>query len=1140
MRKEGHSPSIRPALDAVAAALGALAAAVIGIGGVWWTTTSRLRVEMRESLIQVARAAAAVVDADLHRTITTPAQIDGDDYNRCIAPLRAIYARVVGVKYLYTVVLNGNDVRFVLDTAQPGDNDGDGVEDRSGVWEVYDDADPVMRAVLGGGPAAATDTPYTDKWGTFFTACAPLVDSSGREAGAVGVDMTADTFLAHLAATRRSALLGLVPAVVLCLSAGLVTYRLRRRTLCEADQRRRQEEALRESEERFRSVLAAARDAIVVMGPQGEITLWSPGAEAMFGWAADEAVGKSVHRLLAPPRYHDAHARGFAAFRATGHGPAVGKTLELATLHKDGHEFQVELSLSVLDLNGSWGAVGILRDIRERKQAETALCRERDRVRQYLDIAGVLLVALDKEGEITLLNRKGHEILGYKEGTLIGRNWFETCLPPQVRDETRVIFQKLMTGDVESVEHVENPVLTSTGEERIVAWHNVLLTDESGRIVGTLSSGEDVTERKWTEERIQTFARHETIVNALLRIGLQDRPLRELLECCLDELLSTDWLLARRSGIFLIEDKPDVLVLRAQRNLAPPTQELCACLPVGHRLCGRAALSGVVEFVGCVDERHEVRYEGMSADAHYCVPICSGREVLGVLVLYLPEEQERNKSEEEEFLEVVGGTLAGIIKRKRAEEDLQTAARTDKLTGLPNRALLCDRLQQAILRAQRLENYQFAVLFLDFDRFKIINDSLGHKIGDMLLQEAGVRLRAAVRASDSLSRHASGHTTARLGGDEFVVLLDGLRGPEDARLVADRLLEALSQPYRLGEHEVYCTASIGIVTSDMAAASADGVLRDADTAMYEAKLAGKGRSVVFDTSMRQRVQNRLSLENDLRKALEANQLLLMYQPIVSLETKEIEGFEALVHWQHPERGLISPAEFLPIAEDTGLIGPIGEWALKEACRQFAEWRQTQNHAVPRSISVNLSRSQLLLANLPTMIRRILEETGLPPSSLHLETSESVIMRDADLAMRILPRLKEIGVKLGMDGFGAGHSSLACLHQFPFDVLKIDRSFIANVDRGRDLAALVQAVISLARNLDIHVVAEGIETGDQLLTLQSLGCQCGQGDFFSKPMTAAEVPGFRVHPIVLPGTVSPEARPLPAGEGGASVSRSAVD
>jgi diguanylate cyclase (GGDEF)-like protein/PAS domain S-box-containing protein len=467
-------------------------------------------------------------------------------------------------------------------------------------------------------------------------------------------------------------------------------------------------------------------------------------------------------------------------------------------------------------------------------------------------------------------------------------------------------------------------------------------------------------------------------------------------------------------------------------------------------------------------------------------------------------------------VERVVGVGIDITMRKEMEEELRTAARTDKLTGLPNRALFCDRLDQAILRSKRLKDYHFAVLFLDLDRFKTINDSLGHEAGDLLLREVAVRLRSVVRPGDSLSRRAREHTAARLGGDEFVVLLDGLADAADSAKVAERLLHALARPYQLQEHEVHATASIGVVTSALAGASAQDVLRDADTAMYEAKLAGKGRAVLFDLSMRRRVQDRLALESELHQALDREQLFLMYQPIVSLQTGQVERFEALVRWRHPQRGLIAPGQFIGIAEDIGLILAIDEWVLRAACDQFVRWRRSLGAQAPRSIAVNLSRKSLLLPDIPGTIRRVLESAGMDPASLHLEVTESAVMHDADTAVRVLRAIQGLGIKLDMDDFGTGHSSLACLHQFPIDVLKIDRSFVANIDRGRDFAALVHAVAQLAHNLNIAVVAEGIETVDQALVLQSLECEFGQGYLFSKPLLAEQVMGFKVRPMPLPG------------------------
>ncbi|MGE5608676.1 MAG: EAL domain-containing protein, partial [Bacillota bacterium] len=463
------------------------------------------------------------------------------------------------------------------------------------------------------------------------------------------------------------------------------------------------------------------------------------------------------------------------------------------------------------------------------------------------------------------------------------------------------------------------------------------------------------------------------------------------------------------------------------------------------------------------------------------------------------------------------GVNVDITDRKAMEEELRTAARVDKLTGLPNRVLLSDRLQQMILRRTRVKDFNFAVLFLDLDRFKLINDSLGHDVGDQLLIEIAHRLQNELRATDSISHDVSGHTAARLGGDEFVVLLNDLRSTSDAQVVAERLLGALAKPYQLGEHTIYSIASVGMVTSDHAYTRAEDAIRDADTAMYEAKLAGKGRIVAFDASMRERAQMRLMLETELRKALEAGQFLLHYQPIVSLETGEVESFEALVRWQHPQRGMVSPGDFIPIAEESGLIVPLGEWVMREACHQLRKWWDIQGYGNPHSISINLSRNQIILPNLVERLKSIVAEAGVDPTAIHLEITESAVMRDMESASAILREIKQIGFKIDMDDFGTGYSSLACLHQFPIDMLKIDRSFVANLTRGRDFAALVNAISMLARNLGIAVIAEGVETADQVSLLQSLECQFVQGYFFGRPMTAEE--SLRYRPIAPISTLS---------------------
>jgi diguanylate cyclase (GGDEF)-like protein/PAS domain S-box-containing protein len=450
------------------------------------------------------------------------------------------------------------------------------------------------------------------------------------------------------------------------------------------------------------------------------------------------------------------------------------------------------------------------------------------------------------------------------------------------------------------------------------------------------------------------------------------------------------------------------------------------------------------------------------------------------------------------------GVMSDVTERKELEDRLKHQALHDALTGLPNRTLFTDRLGHALTRSEAGRGERpgsVAVLFLDLDNFKVVNDSLGHEAGDRLLVEMARRISGCLRMGD---------TAARLGGDEFTVLLEGARDTEEAedaaRNVAERIAEALEIPFVLGEQEVFVTSSIGIAAlSPREEDGPEGLLRDADAAMYRAKQSGKSRYQLFDDSMNAVALDRLNLENDLRRALERGEYRLHYQPTMSLETGRITGVEALLRWEHPERGLVLPGEFIPIAEETGLIIPLGRWVLREACRQVMEWGETLPAGYPArtlAVSVNLSAKQFMQEDLTRDIVRALEETGLPPERLILEITESVVMEDASMTAEVMRGLKALGVRISVDDFGTGYSSLAYLERFPADYLKIDRSFVEGLGRGPESTAIISAMVNLSRDLGLGVVAEGIETADQLERLKTLGCELGQGYYFAKPLPAA--------------------------------------
>ena len=446
----------------------------------------------------------------------------------------------------------------------------------------------------------------------------------------------------------------------------------------------------------------------------------------------------------------------------------------------------------------------------------------------------------------------------------------------------------------------------------------------------------------------------------------------------------------------------------------------------------------------------------------------------------------------------IAGSLTDITRQKESEAALRRQALHDKLTGLPNRSMFTEIVGTALARSKRNPDYHFAVLFLDFDRFKIINDSLGHEYGDMLLINIAQQMRVQLRTVD---------TAARLGGDEFVILLDGIDGVPGAIEVANRLLARFSKPHNLKGHEVISTASIGIVTSSDKYNKAEELIRDADNAMYQAKASGKARYVLFDEAMHAQALQRLNLEKDMRRAIALGQMWVAYQPIVDLETGMLRGFEALLRWDHPEQGPINPELFINIAEETGEIVEIGTWVLKQACRQIVKWKQQYEHAEGLFMNINISKRQVAQPEIVKQLENVFKETGVDPRRIKLEITESVIMDDRHGITPVLDEIRSLGVQLAMDDFGTGHSSLSCLHRFPIDVLKIDREFIKNMEQRIEYSAVIQAIITLAHTLNISVVAEGLETTEQVAQLQALECDNAQGYFFAKPLSAVEAGNY---------------------------------
>jgi PAS domain S-box-containing protein len=450
-----------------------------------------------------------------------------------------------------------------------------------------------------------------------------------------------------------------------------------------------------------------------------------------------------------------------------------------------------------------------------------------------------------------------------------------------------------------------------------------------------------------------------------------------------------------------------------------------------------------------------------------------------------------------------------ITDRKRAEELLAHNAFHDGLTNLPNRALFLDRLQHALTLSKRHANYKFAVLLIDIDEFKIINDSLGHTAGDELLIKIGQRLKEAVRRADTVSRPrgnglvakpANDDTLARLGGDEFTILLDDIRDPIEAVRVAERMQAELATPFVVNQQEIVISASIGIAASTTPHTQAEDLLRDADIAMYRAKRAGKARCEVSDTAMHEAAVKRLRLETDLRKAFEQGEFRVFYQPIVSLQTGKITGFEALTRWQRPE-GIVPPIEFIAVAEEIGLIIPMNRQLRREACQQLQSWQSEFPATPPLTMSVNITPKEFAQPDLASEIGKTLAEIGFDPACLQLEIIETIAMGDAEKSGQVLAQLKALGVRLSIDDFGTGYSSLSRLRRIPVDTLKIDRAFIMNMDSDPESHEIVRIIIMLAHNLGLKVVAEGTETENHITLLKQLNCEMSQGYNYSRPADA---------------------------------------
>ena len=747
------------------------------------------------------------------------------------------------------------------------------------------------------------------------------------------------------------------------------------------------------------------------------------------------------------------------------------------------------------------GTIGILfgsrklsQGVEESNHAYLALRENETRTKDILSTSLDAVITIDAMDTVTGWNQQAEVIFGWSATEALGKSLADLIIPQQYRKQHQEGMQNFLRTGVGKVSgtRLEVTALKKDGSEFPVELTIAPITVNGERAFSSFIR--DISQQKKAAEQINNDYHSQRVISSVLEISTRSIPFKEKLEQSLNVILSTPWLTLQGTGmIFTVDQGAESLTMAAQSGVSEIIKETCAQVKFGECLCGRTAITKEVIFTSCLDEDHTVHFEGMKEHGHYCIPINSEGKLVGILNLYLNHCHEQS-DEELHFLDMIANTLGNMFKQQHNEEKLQHYAYFDELTDLPNRTLFIDRIDQCIKHTKRHPSYVYAVLFLDLDRFKNINDSLGHAVGDQVLNHVAERLQHCVRQVD---------TVARLGGDEFAILLDDIEDISDAYHTASRIHQELVNPLQLERHEVFTSTSIGIVPGLITYEAHSDLLRDADIAMYRAKQKGNGHTEIFDEDMHALAVKTLSIENELRRALERKEFCIHLQPIVSTKHNRIIGFESLLRWNNPDRGLVSPDDFIPIAEETGLINEIGFWVLQESCRQIQLWNDRYPEHESLYISVNLSPVQFLQKDLITKIDSYLKSISFDTTNLRLEITESILMENPEAAAQMLRDLKSRNIRLYLDDFGTGYSSLSYIHNFPFDTLKIDRSFVSKLITGEEHIGMVKTIIDVAKNFNMDVIAEGVETKEQLLILESLGCHNIQGYCFSKPVPVEE-------------------------------------
>ncbi|HEX6938276.1 MAG TPA: PAS domain S-box protein [Longimicrobiales bacterium] len=823
--------------------------------------------------------------------------------------------------------------------------------------------------------------------------------------------------------------------------------------------RKRAERALQESEALYRQIFERNQAVKLLIDPaSGRIVDANPAAAEFYGYALEELKRLRITDLnTLPPAEVAELMRQAARERRT--------SFVFAHRLASGAVRDVEVHSGPVELGGRRLLFSIVHDITERRRAEEALRHSEEKYRVLFEEARDAIYITSRDGRILEANQSFFELFGYTREEVVAMNARDFYVDPSDRERYQEAIERhgALRGFEVQFRRKDGSILDCILKATVRRAYD-------GAVLGYHGIIQDVTEQKRAERALRASEERYALAVRGANEGLWDWDLEA-------------------DVVYYSPRWKSMLGLREEDVGTAPDEWFHRVHEEDREALRRAIDDHLAGRTPHFQHEHRMRHQ----DGSYRWMLSRGlavRTADGV-----PYR--------------MAGSQSDITDRKEAEARLLHDAFHDALTGLANRALFMDRLGFLLDRSRRAA-HRFAVLFLDLDRFKVVNDSLGHLVGDRLLVAIARRLEECLRPAD---------TVARLGGDEFGILLDAIRDGGDATRIADRVLHALERPFRLEGQDVYIGGSLGIAVSSPDYVRPEELLRDADIALYRAKARGRGRYEVFDTAMHEQIVGQLQLETDLRRAIERRELRLVYQPIISLATGRIVAFEALLRWAHPERGELAPGTFIPIAEETGLVVPIGSWVLREACRQLRDWHDAGLADERVTMNINISGKQFCQGDLVAEVDQILRETGLAGRRLALEITESTVMGNPEDSVSTFSQLRRRGVRLCIDDFGTGYSSLSYLHRFPADALKIDRSFVGRIGAGDDHLEIVRTIVGLAKSLGMEAVPEGVETDIQLARMLELGCRYAQGNRISPPVDARRAGELlRDQPIVHPAAV----------------------